>query len=191
MLASKVRRLFRRDSAEVGVGTLIIFIAMVLVAAVAAAVIIGTSGTLQQRAQATGKDATADVSSNMRVESVYGVRTGAAADISTVRLIMTVSAGSLPVDLSETLVRYSDGGTPVIYKFGDPTNPFTLNWVRGQGTNNVVEAGDLVELNIALASALPERTDFRLQLIHIVGSPQEIELTTPSTYADDLYLILQ
>ena len=191
MLASKLRRVFRNDRAEVGVGTLIIFIAMVLVAAVAAAVIIGTSGTLQQRAQATGKEATADVSSNMAVESIYGIRATNADDIGTISIAMKVASGSLPIDLSETLVRYSDGGDPVIYKFGDPTNPFTLDWIRGDGTNNVVESGDLVELNIDLASDLPPRTDFRLQLIHVIGSPQELSLTTPPTYSDDLYLNLQ
>lgn len=191
MLASTLRRRSRRDNAEVGVGTLIIFIAMVLVAAVAAAVIIGTSGTLQQRAQQTGKDATSDVSSNMRIESAYGIRATSNDDVGSVRLIVTLAAGSVPVDLTETIIRYSDGSSPTLYKFGDLTYPFTLNWVRGTATDNVIEAGDLVELDFDLPSDLPPRSDFRLQLIHIIGAPQELDLVTPSTYAGNLYLELQ
>ena len=41
----------------------------------------------------------------------------------------------------------------------------------------------LVELNFDLPADLPPRSDFRLQLIHIIGSPQELQLVTPSTYA--------
>ncbi|HET6403797.1 MAG TPA: archaellin/type IV pilin N-terminal domain-containing protein [Candidatus Thermoplasmatota archaeon] len=191
MLARRLRRALRNDSAEVGVGTLIVFIAMVLVAAVAAAVIISTSGSLQQRAQTTGKEATADVSSNIRIESVYGIRTAPTDDIQTVRLTMTLAAGSLQIPLEDTLIRYSDGTTTTIYRFGDPTHAFTLNWVRGDGDGNTMESGDLVELDIDLASDLAERKSFRLQLIHIVGSPQELELSTPAAFMDQLYIQLK
>src|SRR5688572_32613033 len=91
------------DRAEVGVGTLIVFIAMVLVAALAAAVLIGTSSTLQQRAQTTGKEATAEVSSNLAVMAVYGLRDQAGGvlsnNIDNVTFQLSLAAGAIPVDM--------------------------------------------------------------------------------------------
>src|SRR5438094_9745308 len=90
------------DRAEVGVGTVIVFIAMVLVAAVAAAVLINTTGTLQQRAQATGKEATQEVASNLKVVNVYGVRNDTSTSkVHKLDLNLELSAGAVPVDLTK------------------------------------------------------------------------------------------
>ena len=50
--------------AEMGVETLIIFISMILVAAVAAGVLIQTAGSLQEKSLSTGDQATAQISTH-------------------------------------------------------------------------------------------------------------------------------
>lgn len=179
---------FRNDRAEVGVGTLIIFIAMVLVAAVAAAVIIGTSGQLQQRAQLTGQEATQDVSSNLKVLEVFGERVPPA-DITTVTLQVSLAAGGQRIPLDDLIIRYADGSTVKLYKIAG-ADVFTLSWIRGVPTNNVIEAGDLVDIEFTAPAALAPRTSFTLQLIPPFGSPVDLDVRTPSTYGDDSTLSL-
>jgi flagellin-like protein len=93
-----------RDRGQVGIGTLIIFIAMVLVAAVAAGVLVNTAGLLQSKASDTGQDAQSQVSN--QVEVVGAVGTTSSTNVSQVDLTVMKSAGSDDIDLEQATLHY-------------------------------------------------------------------------------------
>ncbi len=67
----------RDELAAIGIGAMIVFIALILVAAVAAAVIIQTAEKLQQNAQSTGEDTTDMMAGKIFLNSVVLTNTGA------------------------------------------------------------------------------------------------------------------
>jgi len=115
MKANRTLSMSKNTRAQVGIGTLIIFIAMVLVAAVAAAVLIQTSGILQQKAQSTGKQSTQEVSSNLMVKNIEGIRAKASANgttsdtIDLLKLSVGLNVGSAPVDVKQVVISITDG----------------------------------------------------------------------------------
>jgi flagellin FlaB len=90
----------------VGIGTLIVFIAMVLVAAIAAGVLINTAGFLQSQAEATGQESTDLVSERIDVTSTVGIVDEANTDnLSSIRVGVAGAAGSNQIDLSSSTIQ--------------------------------------------------------------------------------------
>lgn len=69
-MKNKMKNENRDDLGAIGIGAMIVFIALILVAAVAAAVIIQTAEKLQQNAQTTGQDTTDAMSARVVVLGV-------------------------------------------------------------------------------------------------------------------------
>jgi flagellin-like protein len=123
-----MRQATTEQKGQVGIGTLIVFIAMVLVAAIAAAVLVNTAGFLQSQAEQTGQEATDQVSNRIQVQSASGNYGGS--DINEIDLVVSKAPGSENVDISAaTLV------------FNGPSSVQTINLTSSSVTSTVVDKG--------------------------------------------------
>jgi flagellin FlaB len=82
-----------------------VFIAMVLVAAIAAGVLINTAGFLQSQAEATGQESTDLVSERIDVTSSVGIVASGGDTLSEIRLTVAGAPGADDLDLTETTIQ--------------------------------------------------------------------------------------
>ena len=196
----------RKDTrAQVGIGTLIIFIAMVLVAAVAAAVLIQTSGVLQQKAQSTGSETVKEVASNLEVTQIVGAVNAGKDNFTAINITIKVMAGADAIDISQFVLALQDkeGRTDgITYNISTSTasaDYFRVFELRDDDeslnasgtTDTVINSGDLVYISIIPGSlTLPTREPVRIEIKPEFGSSVIMEFTTPSSYGIETNIIL-
>ncbi|RJX42229.1 flagellin [Halonotius aquaticus] len=110
------------DRGQVGIGTLIVFIAMVLVAAIAAGVLINTAGLLQAQAQQTGEETTSEVSDVIQVGEVLGYA-DSNGEITLLNASLRLASGSDAINVSQAS-----------YTVSSPTGNATV--INGDNTSN-------------------------------------------------------
>lgn len=121
--------------AEMGVGTLIVFIAMLLVAAVAAGVLIQTAGSLQEKSLATGQQARAQISTNARVIEV-SASDGRDGNLTDFQSIMKLSPGSDPIKLDQIIFTFNTKDQTSTLKYRGEDSICEKNNVDGYNTWN-------------------------------------------------------
>jgi flagellin-like protein len=175
------------ERGQVGIGTLIIFIAMVLVAAVAAGVLVNTSGLLQSQAQDTGADAQAQVSNQIDVVSATGVNSDDTdSDIESVEFVVKKSPGSDPIDLSQASIQYTSSSSSERLSYDTATlneTTFTTENIKGTTSGEILEQnGDRVKISIDLESVdtgLAEGTDARITFVDQSGASTVYGVNVP------------
>jgi len=108
--------LFENRAASIGIGAMIIFIAMVLIAGIAATVIIETSSTLEQQSMTTGSETTSEVSAGLAICAIEGYA-ATSADISKLAILIRPRAGTESIDISGAFIEISDSDTKVILNY--------------------------------------------------------------------------
>jgi len=200
------RKFLNNEKAEVGIGTMIVFIATVLVAAIAAGVLIDVSGKLQERSSRTGKEATETVSGNLVVVSIVGLRDDATPDdIITLDVYLQVAPGAPKMDLDKMRVGFNSPDGYVIWEHhatnqsngAANTYNFTLTASRdadGSFANQVANGGDYIQMTLDLDNAvleLGERTEVLLTLIPEFGNVIEVGFLTPPSFGIQTKILLK
>jgi flagellin FlaB len=139
----RVRRFLKRqfsfdedDRAETGIGVLIIFIALVLVAAVAASVLIHTAGILQQRADSTGTTTIRQVSTGIVVDQILGYDGSTPAEaggVEYVAIFLSDNTGGSSVNLANVSVTLTINGITAVLVY----NSSIFASVAQSGTDNL------------------------------------------------------
>ena len=129
MRRESVRMNENEVSGSIGIGAMIVFIALILVAAVASAVIIQTGEKLQQNAQQTGDDTREEIGGKVSIITVWvGDQSDCDAEVAAqdadkcITLVFELAAGSEPVDETNviwTIICTNNAGTGMTTIYGD------------------------------------------------------------------------
>ncbi|CCQ37345.1 flagellin [Natronomonas moolapensis 8.8.11] len=149
-------RINKQDRGQVGIGTLIVFIALVLVAAIAAGVLINTAGFLQTQAESTGQESTDQVSNNLDIISTTGQVDADNTGIDQVTFILSLAPGSDSINLLDTTLEYVGPNGPITTSIEDGAveadgASTELTEISGGGDATLLESSsERVELTVRL-----------------------------------------
>lgn len=196
----------KKERGMMGIGTLIIFIATILVAAVAAAVLVATSSSLQQRSLMTGSQAEEGVATGVEAISVMGTDGSSGADLEHFEVLLRLQSGSDALNLNNTVVIMDTQANSLSLSYAgaadadgndeaaSDTAHYNVTYVK-KGPDykaNYISRGDIVKFKFNCYSCaktdttggIAENKKVRLKIVPRVGTSTQIEFTTPDVITD-------
>ncbi|ADB62282.1 flagellin [Haloterrigena turkmenica DSM 5511] len=187
---------------QVGIGTLIVFIAMVLVAAIAAGVLINTAGVLQSQASNTGSETQEEVANQIDVVHAVGMTDGAD-NVTSLNLTIKKSAGSNAIDMTSATVQYTSNNEDIALTFNESANASvdggltdanetkfgTKSLTSNNDGESLIETSERMEIHIdtkAIESGngLPSGSEATIKIIDQSGAQYTYGVSVPSTFGD-------
>jgi len=171
--------------AQVGIESLVVFVGMALVAAMAAGLLVSTAGTLQNEATETSFEAQGEVSDRVTVLSATGTVNGSAETIDSISLYLMQAPGSGDVDLNESTIQWigPDGATTLT------DGEFSVSGVKDD--DNSVPVLNARDDRFAVSISLDESNEVRrplaagesvtLRVVGSAGTRTTVVLTVPAS----------
>jgi len=184
-----------KDRGQVGIGTLIVFIAMVLVAAIAAGVLINTAGFLQAQAEATGEESSQQVVDRVQISTVIGEDNGSNETIDKVGLTVLRSPGADDINLNNSIIEvFADGSSDTLTSSDagiqtdfDSANPssgeFQIVDIQGAEDGSLSDSSDRAQLvfDLGAINELEEGDTMTITVTTASGGTAFVEKRAPST----------
>jgi len=185
--------------AEAGIGTLILFIAMILVAAIAAGVLIQTANSLQSRALMTGSAAQSQVSTQAMAVYFFGKdasspNPGGNRVLNVTFLKLKLAPGSDAININNALIQVDTATASNSLVFDDAidcdqednlaggifndSGTFGVKYLLGTD-DGYLKRTDVVDLCFPLPHEVGEGADLRVNFVPRSGSPTVLSVRTP------------
>jgi flagellin FlaB len=113
-----IKKLKTDDIGDMGIGAMIVFIAMVLVAGIAASVLIQTANRLEIQAMQTGQETIGEVSTGLAVTGITGFRADGETTLGLMTITIQPRSGSFSIDLNQTYLEISNSDQKIILRYG-------------------------------------------------------------------------
>lgn len=177
-----------KKKAQQGIGSMIIFIALILVAAVAAGVLINTSNSLQSKSLDVGKQSQQRVTTSLEVVSVYAMD-GTDHFINSTSTnegyysVVRLAPGSNPIKMGDFQIRFNTENTTQMMDYVDGAaddTAFNITSSSGNG-DDYLETGETMTLFFQGTRTVGETESVEIVYMPAGGSSMPVEMTTPPT----------
>jgi archaeal flagellin FlaB len=195
----------KKEKGMMGIGALIIFIAIILIAAVAASVLITTGGSLQQKALITGTQTEEAIASGIEAMTVVASDASQAADdhglstphkVGDFKVMVRLQSGSQGLNLNNTIITVDTetSSTSLTYNqtissdmVSATTTQYLIYYVQS-GTNHedgYLNRGDVAKIIFWVQPEISENQLVRIKMIPRVGTYTQIEFYTPDSMTQE------